>query len=285
MIDSSENKDQARFQQLQQLLLEEDRNISSQIKEEVDNLRAQLVSPEEINQRISPFIEDKVKYLQENFPELFGPVMASTIKQQIRESQDEMVDALYPIIGKLIKKFISKEMERLSEQIDRQIADTFSWHAWKRRFRGWMRGESEKDRIFQDLLQAKVEEVFIVDKESGLLAGSWSRSELTDRDMVAGMLTAIKSFVEHAFSKGDQELETIEYDNYKLLIRNFHTYYITVVVSGIVSAEFKSMLTDLLLSFAERYKINSRQDLDGDVVEKNSKALKAHLHEYIENRK
>ena len=282
MADPAVNKDQERFRQLQQLLLDEDRQVSSNIKEEVEQLRAQLVSPEEINARVSPFIEDKVKYLQENFPELFGPIMAQTIKQQIADSQDEMIDALYPIIGKLIKKFISKEMERLSEQIDRQISDTFSWHAWKRRMKGWFKGESEKDRIFNDLLKAKVEEVFIVDKESGLLAGSWSRSELVDRDMVAGMLTAIKSFVEHAFSKGEQEIETIEYDNYKLLVRNFHTYYIVVVVSGSVSAEFKSMLTDLLLNFAERYKITARNDMDGETVEHNSKALAAHLHEYIE---
>ena len=132
MADPAVNKDQDRFRHLQQLLLDEDREVSSNIKEEVEQLRAQLVSPEEINARVSPFIEDKVKYLQENFPELFGPIMAQTIKQQIADSQDEMIDALYPIIGKLIKKFISKEMERLSEQIDRQINETFSWHAWKR---------------------------------------------------------------------------------------------------------------------------------------------------------
>lgn len=285
MADSLENTEHERFRQLQQLLLDDDRQVSIQIKEEIEQLRSELISPEEIDSRVSPFIENKIKYLQENFPELFGHVMAETIKQQIKDSQDEMVDALYPILGKLIKKFVSKEMERLSEQIDRQISETFSWHAWKRRFRGWIKGESEKDRIFTDLLKAKVEEVFIVDKESGLLAGSWSRADLADRDMIAGMLTAIKGFVEQAFSKGDQELETIEYDNYKLLIRNFHTYYITIVVSGVVSAEFKSMLTDLMLSFAERYKISVRQDLDGETIDNNSKALKAHLHEYIEEDK
>jgi hypothetical protein len=272
----------ARFERLQQLLLDEDRLVSSRIKEEVEALRQQLVSPDEIDARIKPFLDDKVKYLQANFPELFGPVLGETIKRQINEAQDEMVDALYPIIGKMIKKFVAKEIEKLSEQIDQRINETFSWQAWMRRFRGWFKGESEKDRIFHDLLKAKVEEVFIVDKESGLLAGSWSRANLADRDMVAGMLTAIKSFVEHAFSQGAQELETIEYEEYKLLVRNFHTYYIAVVVSGSVSSEFKSMLTDLLLNFAERYKIKPRSETDGESVVKNSKALEAHLHELIQ---
>jgi hypothetical protein len=274
-------KGQERFQRLQQLLLEEDRGVSADIKEEIDRLRAQLVSPEEIRARVSPFIEDKVRYLQDNFPEVFGPVLASTIKRQIQDSQDEMVDALYPIIGKMIRKFVAKEIEHLTERIDQQINQTFSWKAWVRRFRGWFKGESEKDRMIQDLMRAKVEEVFIIDKDSGLLAGSWSRNALADGDMVAGMLTAIKSFVEHAFSKDDQELETIEYNAYKIVLNNFHTYYIAVVVSGAVSSEFKLMLTDLLLHFADKYKIVTKDPITGELVDRNSKALQAHLQAII----
>jgi predicted regulator of Ras-like GTPase activity (Roadblock/LC7/MglB family) len=272
---------EARFQKLQQLLLEDDRVVSSQIKDEIDSLRQQLVSPEEIRARVSPFIEDKVIYLQENFPELFGPVMTATIKRQIVESQDEMVDALYPIIGKMIRKFVAKEIEHLTERIDQQINQTFSWQAWARRFKGWFKGESEKDRMIQDLMRAKVEEVFIIDKESGLLSGSWSRNELADRDMIAGMLTAIKSFVEHAFSKGQQELETVEYESYRIVLNNFHTYYIAVVVSGAVSADFRLLLTDMLLNFAEKHKISAKDPITEDLVELNSKALKAHLQPII----
>ncbi len=270
-------KTQERFQRLQQLLLEDDRALSTQIKEEIDGLRQQLVSPAEIQARVSPFIEDKVKYLQENFPELFGPVLSSTIKRQIAESQDEMVDALYPIIGKLIRKFVAKEIEALTERIDQQINQTFSWQAWLRRFKGWFKGESEKDRMVQDLMRTRVEEVFIIDNASGLLAGSWSRNELADRDMIAGMLTAIKSFVEHAFSKGEQALETIEYDSYKIVLNNFHTYYIAVVVSGSVNSEFKLLLTDMLLHFAEQHKIVTKDQITEELVINNSKALQVHL--------
>ncbi len=258
-------------------MLEDDRAFSSQIKEEIEELRRQLVSPEEINARISPFLDAKVKYLQENFPDLFGAVLTNTIKRQIRDSQDEMVDALYPIIGKMIRKFVAKEIEQLTERIDAQINQTFSWQAWVRRFKGWFKGESEKDRIIQDLIKTKVEEVFIIDKDSGLLTGSWSRNNLADRDMIAGMLTAIKGFVEHAFSKGEQELETIEYDAYKIVLNNFHTYYIAVVVSGTVSADFRLMLTDMLLHFAEKHQLATKDPITEDLVDRNSKALQSHL--------
>jgi predicted regulator of Ras-like GTPase activity (Roadblock/LC7/MglB family) len=275
-------KGQARFQRLQQLLLEEDRGVSADLKAEIDRLRAELVSPEEIRRRMGPVLEDKVRYLQEHFPDVFGHVLASTIKQQIRDSQDEMVDALYPIIGKLIRKFVAKEIEYLTERIDQQINDTFSWKSWMRRFKGWFKGESEKDRMIQDLVRAKVEEVFIIDKDSGLLAGSWSRNALADGDMIAGMLTAIKSFVEHAFSKGDQELETIEYESYKIVLNNFHTFYIAVVVSGMVNSEFRLLLTDALLHFAEKHKLKTQDPITGELVEHNSKLLAQHLHDIID---
>ncbi|HHG86058.1 MAG TPA: hypothetical protein ENJ82_15020, partial [Bacteroidetes bacterium] len=118
---------QERFRRLQEILFEQDRQVTQQIQDEVDTLKGELVSPEETRERIQPFIEDKVAYLQAHFPELFGPILAKTIKKQIHEQQDEMIDALYPIIGKLIRKFVSKELQALVERIDHSINDTFSW--------------------------------------------------------------------------------------------------------------------------------------------------------------
>ena len=272
---------QERFRRLQEILFEQDRQVTQQIQDEVDTLKGELVSPEEIRERIQPFIEDKVAYLQAHFPELFGPILAKTIKKQIHEQQDEMIDALYPIIGKLIRKFVSKELQALVERIDHSINDTFSWEGWKRRFRGWFTGESDMDRMVREIAHPMVEEVFIIDQDSGLIAGSWSRKELADRDLVAGMLTAIKSFVENAFDGGKQDLETIEYDSFKIILHNFHTFYIAVIVSGVVTSDFKSYLADMLMAFAEKHRIDTRDDLDDITVNKNSQALKIHFDEFL----
>lgn len=273
---------QERFRRLQELLFQEDREVARHIQEEVESLREELVSPDDIQERVQPFIELKVEYLQKNFPELFGPVITKTIKKQIIEQKDEMIDALYPIIGRLIRKFLTKELERLQERIDQSLNDTFSWEGFRRRVRGWFRGESGRDMVVREMARGEVEEVFIVDQESGLLAGAWSRKVHADRDMVAGMLTAIKAFVETAFEAGQQDLETIEYENYKILLNNFRTFYIAVIISGPLSGEFKAELSDLTMAFAEKHQVNTRDDLDDAEVNRNSNALKAHLDEYLE---
>lgn len=274
------NEDE-RFRRLQELLFVDDGELTEHIRVEVETLRQELRSPEEIMERVEPFIENKMEFMRENFPELFGPMIASTIKKQIEDSQDEMIDALYPIIGKLIRKFLSKELERLVEQVDRSMEDAFSWKGWKRRVRGWFSGQTEQERFMRDLVRAEMEQVFIIDKESGLLGGSWSRHEVADEDLVAGMLTAIKSFVETAFSTGAQDLETIEYDTYKIILHNFHTYYVAVILSGPVTSQFKQILSDFIMALEERFEIQTRTDITGELFEHNSEALKTHFHDFI----
>lgn len=273
-----------RFKQLQDLLFVEDGQLTDHFQAEVNDLRKELRDPKEIAERVQPLVDQKIEYLREHFPELFGHVMAQTIKKQIQESQDEMIDALYPIIGKLIRKFLAKELERLVERVDESINDAFSWKTWRRRIVGWFKGESAGDQMIRDIARAEVEEVFLVDKDSGLLAGSWSRNEMADQDMVAGMLTAIKSFVESAFQGGAQDLETIEYETYKILLHNFHTYYVAVIVSGVASAEYKSHLSDFVMALEERHNPETRVDITNEVVHKNSEMLKAYFNEFrIEN--
>ena len=258
----------------------ENGELTDHFKDDLDDLRRELRDPKEIAERVQPLVDRKIDYVREHFPELFGHVMAQTIKKQIQESQDEMIDALYPIIGKLIRKFLAKELERLVERVDESINDAFSWQSWRRRIVGWFKGESAGDQVIRDIARAEVEEVFIVDKDSGLLAGSWSRQEMADQDMVAGMLTAIKSFVESAFQGGAQDLETIEYETYKILLHNFHTFYVAVIVSGVVSADYKSQLSDFVMALEERHRLQTRVDITDEVVQRNSEMLKAYFNEF-----
>ena len=136
---------------------------------------------------------EKIEDLKENFPEYFGETITETIKVQIKESQDEVVEALYPIMGKLVKKFIIAEIAKLSESINDTINNKFSVkQIIKRLFKG---NTTDAEDVLQQVFEPIIEEVFIIEKDSGLLVGNYSRGNIADKDMVSGMLTAIKSFV------------------------------------------------------------------------------------------
>ncbi|MDN5204480.1 hypothetical protein QQ008_24010 [Fulvivirgaceae bacterium BMA10] len=241
-----------RFKKLKEILFEQDRRAREELQSKLIEIEKGVNTREGMEARVNPILEDKVTFLQQNFPTLFGPAVTQAIKREIKESQDEVVEALYPIIGKMVKKYIVKEMELLSERIDRQLDLAFSWEGWLRRIKGWFGGVSEKDIITQQLMEPTLEEIFVIQQNSGLLIGSYSKNNTIDQDMIAGMLTAIKAFVQDAFSRGGEDLEMIEYETYKLIIRNFKSFYITAVISGPVNMEFKNELDQQILNFAEQ---------------------------------
>lgn len=252
---------------LKDILLDEERFSRNELGERVDVLDEQLNNTDELRKKLKPILVDQVTYLRKNFPNLFGEVMVDSIKTQIRDSQDEMVDALYPIMGKMIKKYIAMEMRLLSERIDKQLKKTFSWSGWITRFRGWFGGVSEGDMVLRNLIKAEIEEIFVVQQNSGLLLGSYSIHNTLDKEMIAGMLTAIKSFVKDAFVFGKQELETIEYENYELIIKNLESFYIVVVASGVVDEAFKNDLDDVLLDFSEVVLKKYHREKDFDQIQ------------------
>ena len=113
-------------------------------------------------------------------------------------------------------------------------------------------GVKEGDLVLSELSDAEVNEVFVIQKGSGLLLGNYSLTDTMDKDMISGMLTAIKSFVEDAFKGGNQNLEAIEYELYSIHIQNFHSYYIAIVVSGTYTREFESRIENKLLSLSDQ---------------------------------
>ncbi len=244
--------DKQKFEVLKDILFEDARKRNEELNNKVKAIDEIISDRAKLEPRIAPILEDQVHYLEKNFPTLFGAAITASIRKQIKDSQDEVVDALYPIIGKMIKKYISLELARLSERIDRQLDRAFSWEGWVRRVKAWFGGVDERDLMMTALARPDLEEVFVIQQESGLLMGSYSKHQTLDQDMVAGMLTAIKTFVKEAFPGGYQELETIEYENYKIIINNLKSFYVAVVISGNMNADFKMKLDDIMTDFEQQ---------------------------------
>ena len=269
----------ARLQKLKEILLRDEWEARDSIQSEISVLNDKLVAPEEVKKRVHPFIEAEIEYLRKNFPDLYGDIITATIKKQIEDSQDEMVEALYPIIGKLIRKFIVKEIEKLSERIDAQVNSAFSWEGWKNRAKAWFTGVKEEEMIIRDLIPTVIEEAFVIQKDSGLLLGSYTRNDIVDQDMIAGMLSAIKAFVEDAFHSGSEDLETIEYETNRILLQNFPSYYIATVVSGNITIKFREELREKLDDFAVQEKPGKIDEVNDTIQDRISLALKSTIEE------
>ncbi len=239
------------YHKLKQILLEDEKEEWQAINQQLRLTDEKIEDREQLETRVQPILDDQVVHIKRNFSTLFGEEVTQSIRDQIRDSREEVIEALYPIIGKMIKKYVVKELELLSERIDRQLDAAFSWKNLIARVRAWFGGAKPSATITKDLLEPTLEQILVVQKDSGILVGSYTRSKSVDNDMVAGMLTAIKAFAEDAYEK-HQDLENIEYETFKLAIRSFRSFYVVAAVAGGWNATFKNRLDNLILDFAAK---------------------------------
>ncbi len=234
---------------LKEILLTEEREFDKTIAKKLKNL--DINQKVKLPERVDPIIDDRLDEFIKEMPETLGPTITKTLSEQIKNSKDAVVEALYPIMGKMIKRYIQNEMKMLTEKINAQMKNNFSSDALKRKFKAIFTGVSEEEIILSELVKPEIQQIFIIEKESGLMSANYSKEETIDKDMISGMLTAIKSFVEDAFNAGKQNLESIEYETYNIHVQNFHFYYIAVIISGAYNNTYKNMLENKLLDFSE----------------------------------
>lgn len=272
-------EEQDKLKILKELLLTEEKEFADSIAEKLEALTKVVHQKKELSYKVDPIIDDKLKEFVQEIPKTLGPTITEALKEEIKNSQDAVVEALFPIIGKMIKKYIAHEMKLLSENISRKTKQAFSFKNWFRRTKAKVQGVSEGDLLISDYAKPRLIQMFVVEKNSGILLADYSplSDGTIDKEMVAGMLTAIKSFVEDAFRGGDQNLELIEYELYTIHIQNFYSYYVAAVISGAYNMMFKEVLEDQIIDFAKNY--ISSKDLEDNALF--TKKLKNHFADEI----
>ena len=251
---------------LRDILLNEDR-------EELARLKTLIDSPNELSIKIEPILEAKMAEMKQHFPREYRNVVNQLIEDRIKASQSEILDTIYPVLGLMIQKYINYQFQMLKDAIDKRMQETFGRKSMIAKLRIRVFGLRESDLVLANLDKPTVHEIYVIQRNSGLLMGSASAQETLDKDMVAGMLTAIKAFVEDAFIKENQELEMIQYGNFKILLQNYHTYYISAAMSGSISAKEQNELSQLMNQFSERELRALPTDVDSNLFKNVSMKL------------
>jgi hypothetical protein len=260
-------KEQDKIEILRDILFADDHDFEEKISKRVGFLEETIQEREKLSQKVDPIIAYQLDEFTKSIPETLGPVITETLKNQIKINKEAVVDALYPVLGKLVKKYVAQEMKLLSEKMNSQLSFL---SFWKRKFKSSVTGQNENELMFGDLASAKVEQVLLIEKDSGILKASYSKSNAMDEEMVSGMLTAIKSFVEDAFNQRNQDLELIEYELYQIHIQSFATHYIAVVISGNFALRAKNELQDIIFDF-----YNSFMAMNVDLIFETSNSKKS----------
>ncbi len=202
---------------------------------------------------ISAAISKQINESPEEIAQIIAPTMGKAIKEQIRIESDAMVDALYPVIGNTIAKYMAEAIRSINEQ----VANTLSVEGIKRKIRAKVQGVSEAELILQGAMPFTVPAIFLIHKSSGLVICEVQQSETQrlESEMVAGMLTAIRSFANECMTTDGSisELNQIDYGSFKIVLEVAGYCYLAVVVQGEPSRLFYRKIGQTLSIIVKDY--------------------------------
>jgi outer membrane protein OmpA-like peptidoglycan-associated protein len=191
-------------------------------------------------------IQEQIKLDPTAMAGALGPQMGEAIKQQIVVERDAMVDALYPVIGNTISKYMVEMVKTMNEKMEASLSPAGIW----RKIRAKLQGISEAELILRESLGFKIRAILLIHKASGLVIRE--RLPVSDfqveSSMMAGMLTAIRNFVNDCIGLPGEnsELHEIEYDASKIILEVAGYCYLAVVVKGEPGKDFIEKIRDTL---------------------------------------
>jgi hypothetical protein len=254
----NQTSDELLLKQLKSILLDEDRAALSRVE-------AILDSPEALTERVSPIMEQRLEDFKKTFPKEYKLFVDKLVQDHIKNSQEQIVEVIYPVLGSMVRKYIDHEFQMLKEGIEARVAMMQEkmnfWKKLKNRFGTNNSTLNTAELIIASSDVPRIKEIYLVERDSGLLLAHASLEENFDKDAIAGMLTAIKAFVEDAFKQDKEQLDSISYDHYKILIQNYRHYYMAAMIEGSISTRERVEIAEKLYNFIlTEYVILQQQD-------------------------
>lgn len=198
-----------------------------------------------------------------------SPLMETALQDSVRRNPKALADAIFPILGPAIRKSIAVSLAAMLEGLNRTLEHSVSPRSWAWRFEAWRTHKSFAEIVLLRTLTFRVEQVFLIHAESGLVLQHLVAPSVrvADPDLVAGMLTAIGDFTARSFAGGDDAGEPpqhIEFGQSVIEVRRGPHAVLAAVVRGFAPAEWRAEL-QRRLELIQRHHASELSHFRGDV--------------------
>lgn len=196
-----------------------------------------------------------------------APLVVTTIKSELRNSQDEMVEALYPITGRLVKSYVASAIKDLNVQINRRLEQ----NPVMLRFQSLTTGKSVAELALAGSADFAIQDLFLIRRGSGDLIARWPEKSESGRDQsISAILAAINEFANEAFAASQSSLRKIDLGDASLYLRGSPLYLLAARCTGPVPPSFEQTIDDAFLAAISRQQHASHDasiNGDADVID------------------
>lgn len=226
--------------------------IVGKTEQRIDRIAHQLEDPEQRAGDISQVLHQAVSKSASRDGKLAAalqPLTESAIRSSIMKDRQVFVDVLFPVMGPAIRKAIATTIQGLIQNFNQILEYGFSIKGWRWRLEALRTRRPFVEVVLLHTLVYQVEQVFLIHRESGLLIEHVvaKTAVAQNPDLVSGMLTAIKDFVQDSFGAAqDDTLDTFQVGGRKVWIEHGAYAIVALVISGNPSVHMREMMRDAL---------------------------------------
>lgn len=228
--------------------------------DELEELRRLIVQAEEVGE-VLPIAVQQSNQKDNKLQQATLPLVEENIRQSVLTNPKILAEALFPVIGPAIRKAISEALSSMVQNFNQTLEYSISPKSLRWRMEAFQTGKSFGEVVMLNTLVYRVEQVFLIHKETGLLLQhvAANPNDTEDADMVSAMLTAIEDFVQDSFKASDDAtLDSLKIKELSVWIESSPDAVIAAVIRGNPPLALRS----LFLEKIEEIQFNHERDLD-----------------------
>ncbi|MGB1012986.1 MAG: hypothetical protein ACPG4T_02545 [Nannocystaceae bacterium] len=191
--------DRASYEKLRSLLIDPERDRIESLDARVAELEG---GPKPEDLRLALLKGQTDPRLQE----ILTPPVQKALHRIVADDPQPIADALAPVIAPAIRKAVANAIRGMVQGLNGALEASLSPQGVKWRFEAWRTGRSFAEVVLLNNLLFRVEQIFLIHRETGLVLNHVVAPEIEaqDPDMVSGMLIAIRDFIQDSFaSRGE----------------------------------------------------------------------------------
>ncbi len=219
-----------------------------QVKKLYERLDNPHIHPEDIS-RLLP----EAVILRSKEDKQLGEAIVSTVEEAIHASvkQDHNIlsEAFFPIMGPAIRKAISSALEEMMQSLNQSLEHSLSPESFKWRLEAQRTGKSFAEIVLLRTLVYRVEQIFLIHKQTGLLLQHSVANQIAaqDADLVAAMLTAIQDFVKDSFSvQKEDKLQSLRFGELTIWIEEGPQAILASIIRGNPPQELRLVFQEVI---------------------------------------
>jgi len=253
----------SQIDELRQIIVGNSSEQLTDLKNRIEDLDRRTSDVAEV---LSPAIDTELENGGERLVSSLQEPVSRGIKQAIREEPKAYAEILYPVMAPSIRRAIAQAMSSLMITINRAIESATSVQGLRMRIQSMRTGIPYAELAMRKALLYRVEHVYLIDRETGMLINEVATedSQSLDSDAVSAMFTAIQSFVQDSFSQDEgARLTDLKVGDHNVWVAHGTKLMLACVIQGDAPESLKDQLYDVLDNIRTEY-ATPIAEFDGD---------------------